>query len=147
MATTQLSWDWDLTTSILPNLPHPNFRMARTKLTLQKGKRSGERKVLRSRTIRMILAEKGRRLLSPVHHPSPAKEASSRREEMEKQVEAAEQLEGWGGHCCCCPPDSWSKWLQKPDHLSQAGRNLCTRSSDQPWEAKPPRRNSCRQAK
>ena len=31
-----------------------------------------------------------------MHHPSPAKKASPRMEEMEKWVEAAEQLEGVG---------------------------------------------------
>ena len=56
---------------------------------------------------------------------------------MEKQVEEAEQLEGWGSHHCHCPPDSWSRWLWRPGHLSQMGRNLLARSSDIPWEAKP----------
>ena len=88
----------------------------------------------------MILAEKGRRPCSPVHHPSPAKEAPPRGEEIERKVEVAEQLEGWGSDHHCHSPDSWSRWLQRPDHLSWAGRNLLTRSSNQPWEARPSRR-------
>ena len=69
--------------------------MTRTKLTLGKGERGGEKRVLRSRTVRMILAEKGRR--PPLQFtPSPAKEAPPRGEEIERQVEGAEQLEGVG---------------------------------------------------
>ena len=65
----QLLRDQGLTASILPNLPHLNSSMARTKLTLRKGERGGEKRVLQLRTVRMILVEKGRRtplLFTPI---------------------------------------------------------------------------------
>ena len=36
-------------------------------------------------------------------------------------MEAAEQLEGWGGHHHHCPPNSWSRWLQRLEGIL-AGR-------------------------
>ena len=76
--------------------------MARTKLTLRKREKDGERWVLRLREVRRALAEKGWRPPSPMHYPSPAKEPSPMREvekqmeEAEKQVEEARRLEGCG---------------------------------------------------
>ena len=55
------------------------------------------------------MAEKGRIPPPQFTPPSPAKEAAPRAEEMEKQVEEAEQLEGWGSHCHHHPPYSWSR--------------------------------------
>ena len=145
MATTQLSWGRDLAISTLLNLPCTNFSMARRKVTPRKGERAGKKRVLRLRTVRRILAEKERRPPSPIHHPSPVKEAPPRGEEMERWVEAVEQLEWWGSHCHHCPPDSCSRWLWRLDHLSWVGRNLLARSSNLLWETKPPRRNTWRQ--
>ena len=38
-------------------------------------------------------------------------------------------------------PDSWSRWLQRPDHLLRE-RSLPEGSSDLPWVARPHGRNS-----
>ena len=76
--------------------------MARTKLTPRKGEEGGKRWVLRPRDVRKALAEKGQRPPSSIHHPSPVKESSPRREvekrveEADKQVEEARQLEDMG---------------------------------------------------
>ena len=62
--------------------------MARTKPTPKKGKE--ERKVLQPKKDREELAARGRRPLSPVHHPSPARKPSPARE-VEKMLEEAER--------------------------------------------------------
>ena len=67
--------------------------MPRTKVTLKKDERGGERWVLYSREVRNALAEKGQRP-PPVHHPSLARKPSPTREEEKRQMEEAEkQLE------------------------------------------------------
>ena len=74
--------------------------MARTKL-MPKKVREGN-KVLRTKEERDKIAKKGRRPLSPVHHPSPARKPSPMREvektveEAERQVEEARWLEEVG---------------------------------------------------
>ena len=85
--------------------------MARTTLTPKKGERGGKKRVLRSKDARKALAEKGRRPLSPIHHPSPAKESLPRREELEKQVEEAGQLE------------EAEKWVEEARWLEEVGRS------------------------
>ena len=50
---------------------------------------------------------------------------------------------GWVGHHHHHQPDSWPRWLWRLGHLLW-GRNQSGGSSDLPWEAKPPRRNSSR---
>ena len=54
---------------------------------------------------RKALAEKGWRLPTPVHHPSPAKRPPSVREEEEKQVEEAK------------------KWVEEARRLEDVGRS------------------------
>ena len=44
----------------------------------------------------------------------------------------------------CCQPDSWPRWLQRLGHLLQVRRSQSGGSSNLPWEAKLPRRNSFR---
>ena len=90
MAATYFLLEQSYAVFLLANAPKLPSRMARTKLILRKGEKGGKRRVLLSRTEREILAEKGRRPPSPVHHPFPEKK------EMEEWVEAAGQLEGVG---------------------------------------------------
>ena len=140
MATMQLSQGQGLTTSTLPNIPHLNSSMARTKLTPRKGERGGEKRVLQLRTVRMILADKGRRPPSPVHPHPQLKRLHQRQKRWRSEWKRQSSWRGWGSHHHGHPPGSWSKWLQRPNHLSQVGRDLLTRSFDLPWEAKPPKK-------
>ena len=132
MAATYFLLEQSYAVFLLANAPKLPSRMARTKLILRKGEKGGKRRVLLSRAEREILAEKGRRPPSPVHHPFPEKK------EMEEWVEAEGQLEGWAGHLHHCQPNSWSRWLWRLDHLSWARRSQSKGSSDLLWEAKPP---------
>ena len=70
----------------------------------RKEERGGDRWVLQSREARRALAEKGWRP-PPVHHPSPAKEPSSTREEKKKWVEEAK------------------KWVEETRRLEDVGRS------------------------
>ena len=125
-------------------------------LVLQYGKdksdaqKRWERWVLCSREARRALAEKGWRPPSPVHHPSPARRPLPTKEEERKQMEVESRWRKQGGWRMwedphhCCQPNSWPRWLQGPGHLHQVRRSQSGGSSDLPWEAKPPRRNSSR---
>ena len=81
------------------------LQYGKDKLTPKKDERGGERWVLCSKEARSVLAEKGWRLLSPVHHPSPAKRPSPMRQEEEKQMEEAE------------------KWVEEARRLEDVGRS------------------------
>ena len=96
MAARQILQEQSHVVFLLVDTPYLPSSIARTKLTPRKGEKGGKRWVLRSKDTRKALAEKGRRPPSPIHHPSPAKEASPRREEVEKWVQEARRLEEVG---------------------------------------------------
>ena len=85
------------------------------------------------------------------HHqdtlPSPAQEAPLEAGKILRRIAEAEQLEGWGGCHHHCQPKSWPRWLWRLGHLCQVGRSQPGGSSDLPWEAKSPGRNSSRMAR
>ena len=137
MATAQLSRDQGLTTCILPNLPHLNYSMARTKLTPKKGERGGEKSVVIKNCENDIGRER-KKAPSPDHPHPQLKRFHQGQRRWRSEWRRQGSWRGWGGHHHGCPPDSWSRWLCRLDILSQVGRNLLTRSSDLLWEAKPP---------
>ena len=143
----QLLQDWGLTTFPLANLPCLNSSMVRTKVTSRKGERGGETRMLRMRTV-VVMGRKGRRPLSPVHPPSLATEAAPKAEEILQRIEEAGQLEGVGRSLSSLPTQQLAQMAaEAAGHLSWVGRSLFIRGSNLPWEAKPPERNSDRQAK
>ena len=79
--------------------------MARMKITPKKDERGWERWVLWSREVRRMLAEKGWRPASPVHHPSPARKPSPTREEERKKMEEAD------------------RWVEEARRLEDVGRS------------------------
>ena len=85
---------------------------------------------------------------SPVHHPSPAKKPSpmreeeKRMEEAEKQVEEARWLEDVGRSLSSLPTQQLAQMAMEAGPSDLEGRSQSGGSSDLPWEAKPPRRNS-----
>ena len=107
--------------------------MAQTKITPCKGEKGKPGKV-RTRAEVHALSE------PPVLEdpPVPEMETPPIPQEIEKRI--AE----WGGHQSHCWPNSWPRWLQRMGHLLQAGRSWPWRSSDLPFEARPPGRNSSR---
>ena len=119
--------------SSLTNLPCLNSSMVRMKVTLQKGERGGKTKVLRAKTVALMVGKERRPPPQFTSHPWLKRFHL----ELKRRIEEVEQLEGWGSHCHCHPPYSWPRWLQRLGHLSWVGRNLLIRSSNLPWEAKP----------
>ena len=80
---------------------------------------------------------------SPVHHqrgPHP----QERRRRSRWRLRSGWRRQGgwrmWEGPCHCFQPNSWPRWLQRPGHLHWVQRSQPGGNSDQPWEAKPPRR-------
>ena len=109
------------------------------KLMPWKGEKGCDRWILRSGEVQRALAEKGQRPLSPMHHPSPAKETSPVRE-VEKQMEEAEKWVEEAGGCWqvtviittpTVGPGGCRGWAI---YIRSGG------SSDSPWEAKPPQK-------
>ena len=75
--------------------------MARMKVTLKQGKRDMVMQVLQMRAVTKVEVRE-KRPLSPVHPPTPAKEAPPQAEDIMRQIAEAEQLKGWGGHLHHC---------------------------------------------
>ena len=120
------------------------YRMARTKLIPKKDEKGGERWVLWSKEERRALVERGQRPPSQyTTHPQPESPHLQERRRRRWKRQRGGWWRMWEGlhHC---QPDSWPRWLQRLGHLLWVGRSQSGGSSNLPWEAKPPRRNSSR---